>query len=183
MDTPETATVEVTQAIELIDELNERATSRQFYGINQTLHEKLCTIRATLRLMLHRTRATRQDELREATIEECAALAENWNPGRRDRVTETGIANAIRALSDSSTRQDGLREALVRQLASEAERAILIPSSNLPEMESAIVDMHGLINRLAALSDSSTREESGAEESLLRPGLSEGSASLEGEGK
>lgn len=36
------------EAITLIDELNERATSRKFYGIDQTLHAKLCTIRATL---------------------------------------------------------------------------------------------------------------------------------------
>ena len=36
------------EAIELIDELNERVTSRKFYGINQVLHNKLCTIRATL---------------------------------------------------------------------------------------------------------------------------------------
>jgi hypothetical protein len=40
--------VAVTQAITLIDEINERSTSRQFYGIDQTLHAKLCTIRATL---------------------------------------------------------------------------------------------------------------------------------------
>lgn len=36
------------EAIILIDEINERAPSRQFYGIGQTLHAKLCTIRATL---------------------------------------------------------------------------------------------------------------------------------------
>ena len=32
----------------LIDEINERATSRAFYGIDQPLHAKLCTVRATL---------------------------------------------------------------------------------------------------------------------------------------
>ena len=36
------------EAIELIDELNERATSRKFWGISQTMHNKLCTIRVTL---------------------------------------------------------------------------------------------------------------------------------------
>jgi len=38
----------ISEAIELIDELNERATSRKFWGISQTMHSKLCTIRATL---------------------------------------------------------------------------------------------------------------------------------------
>jgi hypothetical protein len=36
------------EAIVLIDEINERAKSRAFYGIDQSLHAKLCTIRATL---------------------------------------------------------------------------------------------------------------------------------------
>jgi hypothetical protein len=36
------------EAIALIDEINERSTSRAFNGINQPLHAKLCTIRATL---------------------------------------------------------------------------------------------------------------------------------------
>ena len=36
------------EAILLIDEINERATSRKFHGIDQGLHAKLCTIRATL---------------------------------------------------------------------------------------------------------------------------------------
>lgn len=36
------------EGVALIDELNERATSRAFYGINQVLHAKLCTVRATL---------------------------------------------------------------------------------------------------------------------------------------
>lgn len=38
------------EAIALIDEINEHATSRAFNGINQPLHAKLCTIRATLML-------------------------------------------------------------------------------------------------------------------------------------
>lgn len=38
----------VREAIALIDEINERAKSREFYGIDQVLHAKLCTIRATL---------------------------------------------------------------------------------------------------------------------------------------
>ncbi|WP_294189008.1 hypothetical protein [uncultured Sphingomonas sp.] len=36
------------EAIALLDEINERADSRAFYGIRQTLHAKLCTIRKTL---------------------------------------------------------------------------------------------------------------------------------------
>jgi len=36
------------EAVELIDEINERATSRKFWGISQTIHAKLCTIRITL---------------------------------------------------------------------------------------------------------------------------------------
>jgi len=36
------------EAIALIDEINERAPSRQFHGIKQALHAKLCSIRATL---------------------------------------------------------------------------------------------------------------------------------------
>lgn len=36
------------EAVELIDELNKRATSRKFWGITQTVHNKLCTIRITL---------------------------------------------------------------------------------------------------------------------------------------
>lgn len=36
------------EAIALIDEINLRAESRQFWGIGQTIHAKLCTIRATL---------------------------------------------------------------------------------------------------------------------------------------
>ncbi|WP_414902493.1 hypothetical protein ACMT1E_04485 [Sphingomonas flavalba] len=36
------------QAIMLIDEINLRASSRQFYGINQPLSSKLATVRATL---------------------------------------------------------------------------------------------------------------------------------------
>lgn len=36
------------EAIILIDEINKRAESRQFHGINQPLHAKLCTIRATI---------------------------------------------------------------------------------------------------------------------------------------
>ena len=36
------------EATVLIDEINERKPSRLFYGINQPLHAKLCTIRATL---------------------------------------------------------------------------------------------------------------------------------------
>ena len=36
------------EAVALLDELNERKSSRDFYGINQTLHAKLATIRATL---------------------------------------------------------------------------------------------------------------------------------------
>lgn len=45
---PVTEALPVEQSIALIDEINERATSRQFYGINGVLHAKLCTIRATL---------------------------------------------------------------------------------------------------------------------------------------
>jgi len=40
----------------------------------------------------HRLLAIRQ------TREQCAALADNWNPDRKDRVTETSIAYAIRAM-------------------------------------------------------------------------------------
>ena len=36
------------EAVTLLDELNERKSSRDFYGINQTLHAKLATIRVTL---------------------------------------------------------------------------------------------------------------------------------------
>ena len=36
------------EAMLLIDEINKRISSRQFYGINQPLHSKLCTIRSTL---------------------------------------------------------------------------------------------------------------------------------------
>lgn len=36
---------------------------------------------------------------REEALKEAAELAENWNPGREDRVTETSIADAIKALS------------------------------------------------------------------------------------
>jgi hypothetical protein len=36
------------EAIALIDEINLRSSSRAFYGIDQVLHAKLCTIRATL---------------------------------------------------------------------------------------------------------------------------------------
>ena len=32
------------------------------------------------------------------TREQCAELADNWNPDRKDRVTETSIAYAIRAM-------------------------------------------------------------------------------------
>lgn len=38
----------IREAIALIDEINERTSSREFNGINQPLHAKLCTIRATL---------------------------------------------------------------------------------------------------------------------------------------
>ena len=40
----------VREAIALLDEINERATSRQFYGIDHVLHGKLATIRAILAL-------------------------------------------------------------------------------------------------------------------------------------
>lgn len=36
------------EAIQLIDEINERKSSRDFHGINQPLHNKIATIRATL---------------------------------------------------------------------------------------------------------------------------------------
>lgn len=36
------------EAVELIDEINKRATSREFWGISQTIHAKLCTVRITL---------------------------------------------------------------------------------------------------------------------------------------
>lgn len=36
------------EAIMLLDEINKQAKSRAFYGIHQTLHAKLCTIRMTL---------------------------------------------------------------------------------------------------------------------------------------
>ncbi|KAE8240392.1 hypothetical protein A4X03_0g8537 [Tilletia caries] len=36
------------EAVELLDEINKRATSRKFWGISQTIHAKLCTIRITL---------------------------------------------------------------------------------------------------------------------------------------
>lgn len=38
----------IREAITLIDEINKRSTSRAFHGIDQCLHAKLCTIRATL---------------------------------------------------------------------------------------------------------------------------------------
>jgi hypothetical protein len=47
------------EAIMLIDEINERATSRVFYGITQ-VHGKLCTIRATLARAPAALRATRE---------------------------------------------------------------------------------------------------------------------------
>lgn len=40
--------IALTEAVRLIDEINERATSREFHGIDQALHAKLCTVRATL---------------------------------------------------------------------------------------------------------------------------------------
>lgn len=49
------------------------------------------------------TRLTAQSgEGRAAIIEECARIADGWNPGRTDRVTETGIAAAIRELSGNT---------------------------------------------------------------------------------
>lgn len=45
------------EAITLIDELNERASSRLFWDIGQTLHAKLCTVRATLARTVLRTAA------------------------------------------------------------------------------------------------------------------------------
>jgi hypothetical protein len=44
------------EAIVLIDEINERLSSRQFYGIGHTTHGKLSTIRATLQGALTRAR-------------------------------------------------------------------------------------------------------------------------------
>ena len=44
------------EAIALIDELNERKHSRVFYGIDQALHSKLCTVRATLARSLTSTK-------------------------------------------------------------------------------------------------------------------------------
>lgn len=51
---------QVREAIALIDEVNERKPSRVLYGIEQTLHAKLCTVRATLArsLVAHRIEAT-----------------------------------------------------------------------------------------------------------------------------
>lgn len=45
------------EAVALIDEINKRAPSRQFNGINQPLHAKLCTVRATLARALASTGA------------------------------------------------------------------------------------------------------------------------------
>ena len=45
----------VREAVALIDEINERKPSRAFYGIGQSLHAKLCTIRATLARSLAET--------------------------------------------------------------------------------------------------------------------------------
>lgn len=38
-----------------------------------------------------------QNRTRRQAYEECAAIADNWNIGRKDRVTETSITHAIRA--------------------------------------------------------------------------------------
>jgi hypothetical protein len=37
---------------------------------------------------------------RAFALEEAAMMVDHWNPGRRDRLTEEGIADAIRALSE-----------------------------------------------------------------------------------
>lgn len=45
------------------------------------------------------TRTAHSGEGRDAIIERCARIADGWNRGRDDRVTETSIAAAIRDLS------------------------------------------------------------------------------------
>lgn len=78
----------------LSDEEMERqwAISREAYDDPAELDAMLARIEST--------RLTAQSgEGRAAIIEECAAVADGWNPGRKDRVTETGIAAAIRELS------------------------------------------------------------------------------------
>jgi len=47
------------EALILIDEINKRSESRYFYGIGQSTHAKLCTIRATLQVPLARIRPER----------------------------------------------------------------------------------------------------------------------------
>jgi len=126
----------------------------------------------------HRTRATRQDGLREATIEECAELAENWNPGRRDRVTETGIANAIRALSDSRTREEsGSDEALKEQ---EFNRGVLIAVSTLINCWGRGTETEHLLAMINATPE--MVEQMGFDNYDREPLLAALSASPEGEG-
>ena len=55
---------------------------------------------------------------RNAAIEECAKIAENFNTARRDAdcYYRPGIATAIRALASAPARRDEMREALAKRI-------------------------------------------------------------------
>lgn len=78
----------------LINEINERASFRAFYGIDQRLHAKLCTIRATLVRAL-----TKASE----------ALAQGLDPVTLDQSERVNLATLS---AYESGRDDGRREGL-----------------------------------------------------------------------
>lgn len=76
----------VREAIVLIDEINERKSSRDFYGIGQTLHNKLATIRLTLaRLALTPTGSAEPEIPAGCTLlsskadDDCGCPEEEWD--------------------------------------------------------------------------------------------------------
>lgn len=67
------------------------------------------------------------DDVRARAFREAAAVARNWNPGRRDRVTEDGIADAIEALSAQSPLTEGEQRAVDHALRLQAEESAQSP--------------------------------------------------------